>query len=107
MGPARGKHSAVSQDNVVPSRSVLRELLTSWEVHLRAERKSPATVKSYGDGVRQFIAWCAASDRDAVLDRLSVNAWVAELLEAGAEPATARSRQLAVRRFSSWLAEED
>jgi hypothetical protein len=35
-------------------------LLGSWELHLRAERKSPQTVKAYGDGVRRFLAWCQA-----------------------------------------------
>jgi hypothetical protein len=30
----------------------------SWELALRAERKSPETTKSYGDGVRAFIRWC-------------------------------------------------
>ncbi|SDY35518.1 Site-specific recombinase XerD [Modestobacter sp. DSM 44400] len=84
----------------------LAALLPSWELHLRAERKSPQTVKSYGDGVRRFLTWTAAYDRPAVLDRVSVNAFVAHLLDAGAEPATARARQLALRRFSSWLQEE-
>jgi site-specific recombinase XerD len=40
------------------------------------------------------------------LDRGSLRAWVAKLLEDGAQPSTARSRQLAVRRFTAWLAEE-
>lgn len=84
----------------------LADLLGSWELALRAERKSPETVKSYGDGVRRFLAWCAAEGRAAVLDRQTVAAFVAGLLEAGAEPNTARIRQLALRRFSSWLAEE-
>ena len=39
----------------------LRMLLGSWELHLRAERKSPQTVKAYGDGVRRFLAWCQAA----------------------------------------------
>jgi len=30
----------------------LAELLGSWELHLRAERKSAETLKSYGNGVR-------------------------------------------------------
>lgn len=84
----------------------LAALLPSWELYLRAERKSPATVKQYGDGVRRFLAWCAETGTPAVLDRATVAAFVAGLLEAGAEAATARSRQLAVRRFSAWLAEE-
>jgi site-specific recombinase XerD len=81
-------------------------LLPSWELALRAERKSAQTVKSYGDGVRQFIAWCAKQDKPAHLDRASVAGFVAGILDGGAEPATARARQLAVRRFSAWLVEE-
>lgn len=84
----------------------IRALLSSWELHLRAERKSPSTVKQYGDGVRRFLAWCDDSGTPPVLDRPTVNAFVADLLDAGAEPATARSRQLALRRFSVWLLEE-
>lgn len=84
----------------------LTALLSSWELALRAERKSPLTVKAYGDGVRRYLAWCAEHGRSPGLDRAGVNAFVAGLLEAGAEAATARSRQLALRRFSAWLAEE-
>lgn len=81
-------------------------LLDSWLLHLRAERKSPDTLRSYGDGVRRFLAWCEAEGVDPAFNRPTVNAFVAGLLEAGAEAATARSRQLAVRRMSAWLAEE-
>ena len=84
----------------------LAGLLPSWELHLRAERKRPETVKSYGDGVRCFLAWADDDGRPAVLDRASVNAFTADLPEAGAEPTTARGRQLALRRFSAWLLEE-
>src|SRR5688500_4838877 len=82
-------------------------LLPSWELHLRAERKSPQTIKAYGDGVRRFLSWTRSAGVPAVLDRATVTGFVAGLLDAGAEPATARSRQLAVRRFSAWLAEEN
>lgn len=85
---------------------LLRDLLTSWELSLRAERKSPQTLKSYGDGVRRFLDWCAAESRSPALDRATVTAFVVALLDADAQPSTARSRQLAVRRFSAWLAEE-
>jgi site-specific recombinase XerD len=81
-------------------------LLPSWELALRAERKSPQTVKTYGDGVRRFLAWCAQAGRPATLDRPTVAGFVAELLDAGAQAATARSRQLALKRYSGWLAEE-
>lgn len=84
----------------------LHSLLTSWTVHLRAERKSPATIESYTTGVRLFLAYCASEGYPAVLDRPTVNAFIAGLLDSGAEAATARSRQLSVRRFSAWCAEE-
>lgn len=84
----------------------LTALFGSWTLHLRAERKSPQTIKSYGDGVRLWLAWCARTGTPAVLDRRTVNSFVADLLDAGAEGATARSRQLSLRRFSAWLVEE-
>lgn len=103
-------HSAASQDIVMARRKSapldLVALLPSWELALRAEQKSPQTLKSYGDGVRGFFRWCAEHDRTPALDRDMVRTWVGDLLEAGAEPATARARQLAVRRFSAWLEEE-
>ena len=89
-----------------PSEVDLAGLLQSWELALRAERKSPQTVKVYGDGVRRFLAWSGAEGRPAVLDRPTVNAFVAALLDGGSEPATARSRHLALRRFAAWLVEE-
>src|SRR5215203_3555081 len=84
----------------------LAELLPSWELHLRVERKSPQTVKSYGDGVRAYLHWCTANDKPAVLDRRQLREFIDGLLTRGAKPATAVSRHLAVRRFSAWLAEE-
>lgn len=85
----------------------LAHLLGSWTLHLNAERKSPQTVKSYTEGVRQFLAWADREDTPPALDRATVNAFVAHLLEAGAEAATARARQLSLRRFSAWLADEE
>jgi integrase/recombinase XerD len=84
----------------------LAALLPSWELALRAERKSPATVKSYGDGVRRFLDWCAATGTTPVLNRPNVNGFITAALDAGAQPATARTRHLAVRRFAAWLVEE-
>ena len=84
----------------------LAELLPSWELHLRAERKSPQTVKSYGDGVRAYLNWCSQHGKPAILDRRQLREFIDGLLTAGAKPATAVSRHLSVRRFSGWLAEE-
>lgn len=84
----------------------LADLLGSWLLHLRAERKSPATLKVYGDGVRRFLTWAADTGTPARLDRTTVAAFMAALLDAGAEPATARSRHLALRRLAAWLVDE-
>lgn len=84
----------------------LAALLPSWERDLRAERKSPQTIKSYGDGVRAFLRWCAEHGHSPALDRNLMKDFVADLLDAGAEPATVRARQLGVRRFSAWLETE-
>ncbi|PWJ24729.1 site-specific recombinase XerD [Branchiibius hedensis] len=83
----------------------LRPLVDSWVLSLRSDRKSPATVKSYTDGVAQYLELCDARTL-APLDRDSLRAFVTQLLDDGREPATARSRQLAVRRFTAWLTEE-
>jgi integrase/recombinase XerD len=84
----------------------LAGLLPSWKLSLRAERKSPQTIKTYTDGVHRYLAWCGDNNLPAALDRAQVQAFVADLLDHGAQPATARSRHLAVRRYAAWLAEE-
>jgi site-specific recombinase XerD len=82
-----------------------RILAQSWQLALRAERKSPQTLKAYGDGLRYFLDWCDANDAEP-MSKASLSAWVVSLLDGGAAASTARSRQLAARRFSSWLADE-
>lgn len=47
----------------------LAALLQSWRIHLRAQRKSPQTVKVYSGGVRLFLAWCDRTGITATLDR--------------------------------------
>ena len=83
----------------------LRRLAQSWQLALRAERKSEQTLRGYGDGVRFWLDWSDQQGADP-LARPTLNAWVAALLDKGNSPATARARQLSVRRFSWWLAEE-
>jgi integrase/recombinase XerD len=88
-----------------PQAPNLGALLPSWLLSLRADRKSEQTLKTYADGVRFYLTWCAEQEADP-LDRGSIRGWVAALLDGGNAPATARARQLAVRRFTAWLAEE-
>lgn len=89
----------------MPAVSDLAALLPSWEIHLRAERKSAGTIKTYLDGARPFLAWCAAGEVDP-LDRMSLEKWTTELLDTGRSASTAKTRMMAVRHFSRWLAEE-
>jgi integrase/recombinase XerD len=81
-------------------------LITSWSVHLKAERKSHLTIDSYVAGANGFLRYCEREHLEPVLDRRTVSAYIADLLDNGAEGTTARQRQLGVRRFSAWLAEE-
>lgn len=84
----------------------LAELLPSWLLALRAERKSASTIESYSHGVRGFLRWCADTDTPAEMTKTTVQAFTVSLLDAGAEPATARARHMALRRYAAWLAEE-
>lgn len=84
----------------------LAALAESWETHLKAERKSPHTIRTYLNGVTAFTRWCDREDVALALDRATVEKFTVSLLAGGAEPATALSRQRGVRRFSAWLAAE-
>jgi len=90
-----------------PPRPDLLALLSSWVLHLRAERKSAQTVAAYSAAVRIFVAWCEAEGHPARLERSLVQAFTAAQIESGAEAATARLRLVSLRRFSGWAFEED
>jgi integrase/recombinase XerD len=85
----------------------LEVLLSSWELALSAERKSPQTIKSYGDGIRGYVRFSRERGAEADLSKTSVRAFVNHLLDSGSAPMTARSRQLSLRRFSAWLLDEE
>jgi len=68
----------------------LAALLPSWELALRAERKSPQTGKTYGDGVPAYLRLCDANDRPAVLSRRQLAGFVDALLSDGAQPLPGR-----------------
>jgi site-specific recombinase XerD len=84
----------------------LAELLPSWQMSLRAERRSKETLNAYTRGVRQFLIYCDRTGTAPVLSKAAVTAFIADLLETGAEPATARLRQTALKRYSAWLTAE-
>lgn len=84
----------------------LEELLASWCVVLRAQRKSPQTLRSYRLGVKAYLEFLAGEDaRHKELTKPNVIAWVASMEEA--ETATVRLRLTAVKLFAKWLATEE
>lgn len=85
----------------------LRKLLDSWEIHLRAERKSPATLRSYLGAVKRYLEWCEAEGLPPELDRRIVQTFIVGRLDAGKEAGTARTELRNLRLFSAWLAEEE
>ncbi len=89
-----------------PSLPDLAALLPSWQLALKAERKSPGTIKVYGDGVNKFLRWCAETGHPAELTRTAAQAFLADLMDNGAEGNTAKSRDLALKRFAAWLVDE-
>lgn len=84
----------------------LADYCRSWQTALTAERKSDKTVKAYSEGIRAFLAFCARTGAEPVLDKATVSQFITALLASGSSPSTAALRQLAVRRFSAWMAEE-
>jgi site-specific recombinase XerD len=84
----------------------LAALLPSWQLSLRAERKSPATIASYTEGVLAFLRWAESTHSEPELTKTSVQAFTAWLLDNGASAATARVRHMAMRRYAAWLADE-
>jgi site-specific recombinase XerD len=89
------------------NRPDLAGLLDSWHLALKADRKSWQTIDSYLRGVRLFLRWCDDNGHAPVLDRPTVRAWIAQLMDNGAEANTARTRQMALKRYSAWLTEEE
>jgi integrase len=73
---------------------------------MRAERKSPATIKCYRDGARSYLRWCESSGNEPLLSKASAQAWIAEMLGNGAEGSTAKARAKGLRRFCAWLVAE-
>lgn len=84
----------------------LAALLPSWQLSLRSEGKAPGTVKTYSDGVTGFLRWCAATGAAPQIEKPTVQAWIADLLDGGAQSATAIARFKGVRQFAKWLVAE-
>lgn len=83
-------------------------LVSSWLLHLTAERKSPGTRRQYATALRQFRLWLATRGLDLLhVTRRDVVAYFAELEASGLEGATRRNRWVAMRSLYNWLVAED
>jgi len=84
----------------------LRGLVSSWEIILLAENKSPTTISSYLRGVRLYLRWVEHNGHPMELTRAQVQQYSAELVAEGKEANTVRLRQAALRQFGRWLVSE-
>jgi site-specific recombinase XerD len=84
----------------------LAELLPSWELHLRAEHQAAETLRLRSFAARSYLAWCETHGYPADLDRPTVTAYIADLLDQGRAPATAYAYQSGLKQLSRWLADE-
>lgn len=80
-------------------------LLPSWVLTMKAERKSPGTIKTYVAGVRRFLSWCQETGTPPQLTKPIVTAYIADSLET-CEATTAGGRLLALKRLSAWATDE-
>lgn len=87
----------------------LRDLGQSFARHLRAERRSPATLRLYGQSIEFYSRWLEAHDLPATLDELTrrrITDWLSDLNEVN-EPSTVKTRYRGLHRFCTWLMAED
>ena len=86
----------------------LADLLVSWDIHLRAERKAPRTIRIYAIQVRAFAAWLEERGIAASVDALRsvhVKAFLAD--ESGrVQGSTLIVRYKGLQQFAKWLVRE-
>ncbi|MBX6370616.1 MAG: tyrosine-type recombinase/integrase [Rhodospirillales bacterium] len=82
-------------------------LIGSWVRTLRAEAKSPATLRAYVESAARLGEWSAAAGVDPLrLDPDGVRRWVASMLDGGLSEQTALRHFRAASRLYGWLAAE-
>jgi len=87
----------------------LQDLQRSFLRHLRAEGRSPNTLRLYGQAVTFFSRWLESGGREATLDELNraaIREWLAVLSDTH-EPGTVKIRYRGLFRFCVWLVDED
>ncbi|MGH2692882.1 MAG: tyrosine-type recombinase/integrase, partial [Actinomycetota bacterium] len=86
----------------------MEPMLDSFTRHLRAENRSPRTVQSYEESVRQFTAFIldrGMPTRIAAITREHVELWMEHLLKVR-KAATAAVRFRSLQQFFKWATDE-
>jgi site-specific recombinase XerD len=97
-----------SRRSAVPDTSEAAAIGRSWERHLRAAGRSPRTIDSYLESLRNYVAWAAESGRSTNpldLTKADVESWVVWLLDTRSA-ATARLRLASLKQFTRWATAE-
>jgi site-specific recombinase XerD len=88
--------------------SHITTLAQSWELHLRAERKSPATIANYTSAVERLTDHLNAHGMPTDVTKLTrehVEAFIVSLVDTRS-PATAVNRYKALQQYFRWLDDE-
>lgn len=89
--------------------TTLRDLGDSFARHLRAENRSPATVRLYLQSVEFYARWLEQNDHAPVLGELTrrrITDWLVDL-NAVNQASTVKTRYRGLHRFCAWLVEEE
>ena len=87
----------------------LLDLVPSFQLHLRAENKSPKTIESYTEAVRRLHDYLAANGMPleaASITGEHIESFMADQL-ARLRPASARARFASLRQFFTWATSRD
>lgn len=83
--------------------TLMHDLLSNFQTHLRDEECAPATIEKYLRDVRQFTLWLDGKR----LSKELASAWRDNLLNEDYAPATINSMLSAVNRFLHFIGRED
>lgn len=107
MSPVPARPLAEVMASVPPA---LEALYSAWMRSQRARNLSAATLRTYGEGTRQFLIWLTAEAPDVTtveqIRRSDVELWLTHLTETRSA-STAKTRHTALSRFLSWCHEEE
>jgi site-specific recombinase XerD len=87
----------------------VRAEIEPWSTHLRAEHKSPRTIESYSDSLRQlgdFLASRGMPSQASAIRREHIEAFFLDLTERGRSAATVALRFRSLRPFFNYMVDE-